>query len=200
MPYYINHFTERMSENELVEGILNKREIAFKEMVSLYQKQVINTCFSFVGNYQDAQDIAQDVFIEVYESIEKFRREAKLSTWIYRIAVNKSINYKRQIVRKQWVKSIESFFGKETNETQFIKAHKSDEPNEAMEGNERKLILHQAMNRLPENQKIAFTLNKFEELSYQQIADVMNTSLSSVESLIHRAKMNLQKYLVHYYK
>ena len=189
-----------MSENELVEGILKKQEAAFKELVQLYQKQVISTCYGFVGNYHDAQDIAQDVFIEVFESIEKFRKEAKLSTWIYRIAVNKSINFKKQIARRQWVKSIESFFWKDANETQTAKAHKSDEPNEALEEIEKKLILHQAINKLPENQKIAFTLNKFDDLSYQQIAEVMNTSLSSVESLLHRAKMNLQKYLINYYK
>jgi RNA polymerase sigma-70 factor (ECF subfamily) len=189
-----------MSENELVEGILNKQEAAFKELVRLYQKQVIATCYGFVGNAADAQDIAQDVFIEVFESIGKFRREAKLSTWIYRMTVNKSINYKRQTIRRQWVKSIEHFFGKDGIETQTVTAHKSDEPNDAMEENEKKIILHRAIDKLPENQKIAFTLNKFDDLSYQQISDIMETSLSSVESLIHRAKMNLQKYLVNYYK
>ncbi len=189
-----------MSENELVEGILRKQEPVFKELVQLYQKQVINTCYGFVGNYDDAQDIAQDVFIEVFESIEKFRREAKLSTWIYRIAVNKSINFKRHISRRQWVKSIETFFGKDTNEIHTVKARKSDEPDENLEENERKLILHQAINKLSENQKIAFTLNKFDDMSYQQIAGIMKTTLSSVESLIHRAKMNLQKYLINYYK
>ncbi len=188
-----------MSENDLVEGILKKQQAAFKELVQLYQKQVISTCYGFIGNYNDAQDIAQDVFIEVFESIGKFRREAKLSTWIYRIAVNKSINFKRQSARKQWIKSIESFFGMETNEMYAVKANKSDEPNDALEEDERKMILHQALNKLPENQRIAFTLNKFDDLSYQQIADVMNTTLSSVESLIHRAKMNLQKYLINYY-
>lgn len=189
-----------MSENELVEGISNKQEAAFEELVHLYQKQVISTCFGFVGNYHDAQDVAQDVFIEVFESIEKFRREAKLSTWIYRITVNKSINFKRQKSRKQWVQSIETFFGKGINEAQTVRAYKSDEPNEALEENEKKLILHQAIDKLPENQRIAFTLNKFDDLSYQQIADVMKTTLPSIESLIHRAKINLQKYLVNYYK
>ncbi|MCX6232352.1 MAG: sigma-70 family RNA polymerase sigma factor [Bacteroidetes bacterium] len=189
-----------MSENELVEGILNNQETAFKELVHLYQKQVISCCYGFTGNYPDAQDVAQDVFIEVYESIGSFRREAKLSTWIYRIAVNKSINYKKQMSRRQWVKSIESFFGKENNESLTVKAHKSDEANCNIEGEERKTILHIAIDKLPENQRIAFTLSKFDELSYQQIAEVMKTSLPSVESLLHRAKMNLQKNLVHYYK
>ncbi|MFZ4400641.1 MAG: RNA polymerase sigma factor [Bacteroidales bacterium] len=189
-----------MSENELVEGILKKQETAFKELVNVYQRQVINTSYGFVCNYCDAQDIAQDVFIEVFHSIEKFRREAKLSTWIYRITVNKSINFKRQVARKKWIRSIEGFLGKEINETQNVKANKSDEPNDALEENEKKIILHQALNKLPENQKIAFTLNKFDDLSYNEIADVMDTTLAAVESLIHRAKINLQKYLVNYYK
>ena len=92
-----------MTESELVEGVLLKRETAYKELVQKYQKQVINTCFHFLGNYEDAQDIAQDVFIEVYGSIEKFRKESKLSTWIYRIAVNKSLNYLKIINRRKWV-------------------------------------------------------------------------------------------------
>lgn len=188
-----------MTEKELVEGVLLKNESAYRELVLLYQKQVIGTCYSFLGNYEDAQDIAQDVFIEVYESIDKFRKESKLSTWIYRIAVNKSLNYKRVLARKQWVKSIESFFGKENNETQKVFAYQSDMPNEKIDKEERTAIIQKAINKLPENQKIAFTLNKFEELSYQQIAEVMQVSLSSVESLIHRAKINLQKHLVNYY-
>lgn len=188
-----------MTEKELVEGVSLKKESAFKELVLLYQKQVIGTCYSFLGNYEDAQDIAQDVFIEVYESIDKFRRESKLSTWIYRIAVNKSLNYKRVLARRQWVTSIESFFGKENNETQKVSAYQSDMPNENIDTEERKAVLQKALNKLPESQRIAFTLNKFEELSYQQITEVMQTSLSSVESLIHRAKSNLQKHLVNYY-
>ena len=188
-----------MTESELVEGVLLKRETAYKELVQKYQKQVINTCFHFLGNYEDAQDIAQDVFIEVYESIEKFRKESKLSTWIYRIAVNKSLNYLKVINRRKWVKSIESFFGKETNETQNVSAYQSDMPNNNLISDERRQILQNALNKLPENQKIAFTLNKYDELSYQQIAEIMQTSLSAVESLIHRAKTNLQKHLINYY-
>lgn len=188
-----------MSEKELVEGVMLKKESAFKELVQLYQKQVIGTCYSLLGNYEDAQDIAQEVFIEVYESIDKFRKESKLSTWIYRIAVNKSLNYKRIQTRKQWVKSIESFFGKENNETLKVSAYSSDMPNDGIDREERKAILHKALAKLPDNQRIAFTLNKYEELSYQQIAEVMQTSLSAIESLIHRAKINLQKSLISYY-
>lgn len=188
-----------MTELELVEGVLQKKEAAYKELVQKYQKQVINTCYRLLGNYEDAQDIAQDVFIEVYESIDKFRKEAKLSTWIYRIAVNKSLNYIKVINRRKCVKSIESFLGKENNETSNISAYQSDMPNNNLICEERKSILQQALNKLPENQKIAFTLNKYEELSYQQIAEIMQTSLSAVESLIHRAKTNLQKHLINYY-
>jgi len=188
-----------MTEKELVEGVVQKQETAFKELVQMYQKQVIGTCFSFLGNYEDAQDIAQEVFIEVYESIEKFRKESKLSTWIYRIAVNKSLNYRKVVSRRQWIRSIESFFGKDSNETHKVIANQSDNPGSNIENEERKIILQKAINKLPESQRIAFTLNKYDELSYQQVAEVMQTSLSSVESLIHRAKTNLQKHLINYY-
>lgn len=188
-----------MTESELIEGIIHKNETAFKELVFLYQQQVINTCYGFLGNYNDAEDVSQDVFIEVYESINKFRRESKLSTWIYRIAVNKSINYKRVIKRRQWVKSLESIIGKESTEIQKVSVHQSDMTNDSIDIKERKIVIAKALDKLPERQKIAFTLHKNNDMSYLQVAEVMHVTLPTVESLIHRAKLNLQKFLVNYY-
>jgi RNA polymerase sigma-70 factor (ECF subfamily) len=188
-----------MTEQELVEGIVNKNESAFRELVQLYQKQVINTCFGFLGNYEDAQDVAQDVFIKVYESAHSFRKESKISTWIYRIAVNESINHKKRLQRKKWLKYFDFLNQNQTNDIENNDKNYNIS-DAAIELDERNSIINKALDKLPENQRIAFTLHKYDDIPYQQISEIMNISLSAVESLIFRAKQNLQKYLVNYFK
>jgi RNA polymerase sigma-70 factor (ECF subfamily) len=84
-----------MSDVEIIELLKQGSEQAFKKLVETHQKLVVNTCFGMVHNREDAEDIAQDVFIEVYRNIQKFRADSKLSTWLYRIAVNRSLNHIR---------------------------------------------------------------------------------------------------------
>lgn len=185
-----------MTEQELVEGIKNKNEKAFSELVQMYQKQVINTCFGFLGNYEDAQDVAQDVFIKVYEYAHNFRKESKISTWIYRISINESLNYKKRLSRRNFLKYFD-FLNQNNNieiNNNFIVSE------EVVELEEKNSVINKALDKLPENQRIAFTLHKYDDIPYQQISEIMNISLSAVESLIFRAKQNLQKYLVNYFK
>ncbi len=86
-------------------GMASKEE-SFRSLVAEHQEMVINTCYRFVFNREDAEDLAQDVFIEVYRSLEQFREEARLSTWIYRIAVTKSLDHLRRLKRKKTVQLI----------------------------------------------------------------------------------------------
>lgn len=190
-----------MNDSELVSRIISNDEQAFRLLVERYQTMVINTCFGFIHDQEDAQDIAQDVFIEVLHSVNKFRNEAKISTWLYRIAVNKSLNYIRSRNKFRWFrKTGEIYSNNDPVDPQITEVTDNDTPVSIIENKERSETLHAAVNALPENQKIAFVLNKFEELSYKEIADVMNISLSAVESLIFRARKSLQKKLINYYK
>ena len=190
-----------MNDSELVSRIIANDEQAFRLLVERYQTMVINTCFGFIHDQEDAQDIAQDVFIEVLHSVNKFRNEAKISTWLYRIAVNKSLNYIRSRNKFRWFrKTGEIYSNNDPVDPQITEVTDNDTPVSIIENKERSETLHAAVNALPENQKIAFVLNKFEELSYKEIADVMNISLSAVESLIFRARKSLQKKLINYYK
>ena len=172
---------------------------AFQHLVDRYHYKVINTCYGFVHNKEDAEDLAQEVFLEVYSSISRFREESKLSTWIYRISVTKSLDFIRKTTRKKRVGFLRSVFGKDT-EIEQVHAFPATNPHTSLEQQERANILQQAVDSLAENQKIAITLSKYEGFSYQEIADIMGTSLSSVEALIHRAKKNLQKKLYQYYE
>lgn len=189
-----------MSDSELTERIKNGDQQAFKLLFDEYHVKVFNTCMGFLHDKNDADDITQDTFVEVYKSINKFRGDSKLSTWIYRIAVNKSLNHIRDNKRSNWLKSIETVFTGTKNHEVEIKHTSGSDPEIIFENREKAEMLHRAIDSLPKNQKIAFTLNKYEDLSYKQISEVMDISLSSVESLIHRTKKNLREKLFNYYK
>lgn len=187
-----------MTDAELIERLIAKDNDAFKQLINDYQSLVYKACFNLLRDQEDAEDIAQEVFIEVFESIEQFKLQSKLSTWLYRISINKSLNHLRKMKRKSLISSIERFFDKSLPLNVEDKAA-SDSPY-SIEYQERSKVLQSAINSLPDNQRIAFTMNKYNELSYQEITEIMGLSLASVESLIHRAKLNLQKKLVNYYK
>jgi len=172
---------------------------SFKALVDEHQKMVLNTCNRFVNNREDAEDLTQEVFIEVYRSLSNFRGDSKISTWIYRIAVTKSLDYLRKKKRKKRFGTLKNIFSEENPAIQ-VKSSESSNPDTNLENEDRIRILNEALGSLPENQRTVFTLSKYDEMSYAEIAEIMDTSLSSVESLIHRAKVNLKKKLTQYYK
>lgn len=189
-----------MDETGLIEGINQGDKASFRILVETYQQMVVNTCLGIVHNQSDAEDLAQDVFLEIFRKAASFRGEAKLSTWLYRIATNRSLNFIRNNKRKKFFHSIEEAFTGGRNRNHEITENSGDQPDHSITHEQRAGILHRAIDQLPEKQRVAFTLNKYEELPYQQIAEIMEVSLSSVESLIHRAKKNLQEQLADCYK
>ena len=164
-----------------------------------HQRLVYNTSLGILQNTADAEDLSQEVFVQVFHSIKDFKGDCKLSTWLYRITVTKSLDFLRAKKRKKRFAFIQSLFGDESNEP-LVEQITFVHPGVQLENKERAGILFKAIDKLPENQKTAFTLNKVEGLSYHEIAEVMQTSVSSVESLLFRAKGNLQKHLGEYYK
>lgn len=184
-----------MTDQELITGILRNDKPVIQFLVNKYHRQVIKTAFHFVHDMDDAEDIAQDVCIEILESIGQFKGSSSLATWIYRVTVNKSLNFVRKNKRKQLVKQFELFFHKTDGQS----GRNISEPasnDYSYDNTERKQILDKAISSLPENQKTAFILSKYEDLSYKEITEIMNLSLASVESLLQRAKLNLQKKLI----
>lgn len=182
-----------MTESELIQGLRNGDESAFKYLVETYQDRVYNTALAIVQNAEDAEDVAQEVFIQVYRSIHSFKGESKLSTWLYRIATTRALDLLRSRKSKKRAGFIQRLFG-EGNEPVY-EIPDFHHPGVALEKKENAAKLFRAIRQLPENQKIAFTLHKVEDLSYQEISAVMNTSVAAVESLMHRAKQNLRKIL-----
>lgn len=189
-----------MSEAEIIKLLIEGDETAFKQLVEKYQQLVVNTCYGMVHNTEDAEDIAQEVFIEVYRSIHQFRADSKLSTWLYRISVNRSLNFIRDNKKNKWFQSFEDAVKTKNSEIPKLTGSDFENPEYELENRQRANMLYEAINTLPENQKAAFSLNKYEDLSYKEISEVLDLSVSSVESLIHRAKKNLQKKLYTCYK
>ena len=187
-----------MHDLDILNDLRNGRESAFRSLVERYQGLVLNCVFRFVREKETAQDLTQDVFLEVYRSLPAFRGEAQLSTWIYRIAVARSLNHLKAMKRKKRFAFVTSLFGDGPDHVE-VTAGASEDPGAVLENKERARVLDAALNTLPESQRVAFTLSKVEGMSYQEIALVLNVSVSSVESLIHRARVRLRSELMEYY-
>lgn len=187
-----------MDEQQLVIDLQQGSETAFKILVEAFQNRVYSTVINITRNANEAEDISQEVFIEVYQSIKKFREDAKLSTWVYRIATNKSLEFLRKQKAKKRFAILGSIFGKDGN----LQNDHSDfvHPGVQMEQKERSKKLFEAIGKLPEKQAVAYTLTQVQGLSYQETCDVLDLTKSSVESLIFRAKGNLRKDLENYYR
>jgi len=187
-----------LTEAHFIAELKSGDEQAFQLLVNEYKDRVLNTCYGFIHNREEAEDLCQEVFIEVYRSISKFKQQSKLSTWIYRIAVSKSLEEIRSRKRQKRAAYFKSLIGLDL--AKEIVAAKDKDPQALLEDQQRILIMEAAIEKLAENQRISFVLHKYEQLSYKEVAEVMGLSLSAVESLIHRAKLNLKKHLHDYYK
>lgn len=182
-----------MTEQELLTGLCNKEEPAFKELVARFRDKVFNTALGFVQHHTEAEDLAQEVFIQVYRSVSQFKGDSLLSTWIYRITVTKSLDHLRSKKRKKRYGFLSSLMGADNRPV--YEPEEINHPGVLQEQKEDAAILFKMIDQLPENQRTAFILNKVEELSYREIAAVLNTSESAVDSLLQRAKQNLRKKL-----
>ncbi len=172
------------------------RESDFRDIVLENQDIIFNTCLGFMKNIEEAQDMGQEVFIHVYQNFSKFKGDAKLSTWIYRIATNKCLEEIRRKGRKKRSAQLSDI------SDESVKNQAADflHPGVALENQERASILFDAIDQLPDQQKTAFIMAKVEQLSYQEIGKIMEKSIGSIESLLFRAKKNLQKSLASYYE
>lgn len=185
------------SEEELIRDLQLGKPQAFTNVVALYQDMVYNTIVSMVQNEADAEDATQDVFVQVYQSISSFKGDAKFSTWLYRIAIAKALDHEKKKKRKKRFAIVQKLFGeKDSTDHHPVEFN---HPGVILDNKEQASELFKALKKIPDNQRIAFTLNKIEGLNNHQIAAAMNTSFYAVESLLARAKANLKKELKNYY-
>ncbi len=187
-----------MDDKLLLSKISKGDEKAFQIFVEKYNQMVINICNNILNNYDDALDVSQEVFIKIYESINDFRGDSKISTWLYRISVNKSLNFIRSRKRQKWFSSLDLLFKDDKKQTD--PADDSLNAIDNIEHDENKKALYIALHKLPEKQNIAISLNHFEDLSYKDISEIMEIPVSEVGVLINRGKKKLKKLIIEYFK
>ncbi len=166
----------------------------FKHIVHQYQDRIYNTCLGFLKNAEDAEDMAQEVFMQVFGSYDHFLGKSEVGTWLYKIAVNKCLEHLRKQKTQKRMGQLADVDGLEIASDLFY------HPGVQLENKERAAVLLHAIGQLSENQQTTFTLHKVEGLSYEEIGKIMNKSTPSVESLMHRAKLKLQELLQSYYE
>lgn len=155
---------------------------AFQQLYELFSEKVYNTALSYAQNELDAEEITQDVFTSVFRNAAKFKGDAAVSTWIYRITVNTCLNHIKRKKRFSFLK-----FGESESERPDF-----EHPGVLLENKENAKSLFKAIDTLPESQKTAFILSFVEELPRQEVAEIMEISLKAVESLLQRGKKNLR--------
>jgi RNA polymerase sigma-70 factor (ECF subfamily) len=188
-------------EQELfIDELKAGKQAAYSQLLDDYQQKVFGTCISFVPNREDAEDIAQEVFLEVFKSISNFKGDSKLSTWIYRIATNKSLEFIRKKNTKKRFAFMQAIMGNEIPIDKTSYFTEFDHPGILLENKEKSATIFKAINTLPENQRVIFTLAKIDGKSYQEIVEITGKSLASVESILFRAKKGLQVKLENFYK
>lgn len=177
---------------------LRDNEQVFRDFIKQHQPRVYNTALNTLQNEQDAEEIAQDVFIEAYNKSHTFKGESQVSTWLYRITVNKCIDLIRSRKRKKRFAFITELFHESGEPIQD--ASDFVHPGIVAENREKASVLYKAIDQLPETQRIPFLLSETGGLSYAEISEIIGTSVSSIESLLFRARKNLRKILGDYYK
>ncbi len=177
-----------MGETELIQQLKLGETSAYNDLILQHGDRVLTTCYKFLLNKEDAEDVYQEVFIEVFKSINSFKGEAKLSTWIYRIAITKSLDEIKKRNRKKRISSL----GKIVHIDEVMHWLGGGRmPDASLKEKEKLQEMNNALNTLPDNQRVAFTLSKIEGYTNPEIAEIMNTSVDAVESLVYRAKKKL---------
>lgn len=181
-----------MTDNEIISSVLQGNTNNYRYLVEKYQQMVFRTCIGFVHNKDDADDLSQDIFIQAYQALPRFKGDSAFSTWLYRIAVNASLNKIRKSPLKNILQRIENFTGKRNEHETFMSVSTGEDPENMLIRQEQIEAVRQALDALPENQRTAIILSKYDDLSQKEIAEIMNNNEGAVEALLQRAKKNLR--------
>jgi RNA polymerase sigma-70 factor (ECF subfamily) len=172
-------------DGDLITRFMDGDLSGFEGLVRKYQDRIYNLCRYMIQDTHDAQDAAQDVFLKAYESLKAFKPNASLYTWLYRIAVNTCLDYKKKSRPEQG------------EDESLIDELASAEPSPEQRYHSKELgqAIRMGLQKLPENLRAAIVLKEIEELSYDEIAEVLHISLGTVKSRISRAREELRQLL-----
>ncbi len=169
-----------------------KTDIAATAFVRKYQKFVYSIAYRYLRDYDDAEDVAQEVFIKAIKYLPKFRGDSSLQTWIYRITVNIAIS----ALRKRKIRNKFNIFGKnDDNLPEYSLADSNSKPDTIMEGKEVKELFHKALAQLPEKQRETFALRYFDDMTYEEISKLLGTSVGGLKANFYHAVKKLSKFM-----
>jgi len=192
-PNLSNHYSEQALDPDvfLMLEFQKGDKASFENLMRKYYKRVFNFIYRFVGSIEIAEDLTQEVFMKVYKKAPSYKPQAKFQTWLYTIAKNISLNELRK--HKKKMISLEETIESDSGEIKRqFEDDTSENPFQRLENKELVAIIKKAINQLPENQRIAVLLHRYEQFSYEEIAQTMGCSVSAVKSLLSRAKENLK--------
>ena len=181
-----------MNDNEIIRLILRGDRQSFSMLVEKYQDGVFRLCMGFLHDKEDADDLTQEIFIRVFESLSGFKGKAAFSTWIYRIAVNASLNKVRRNKGNPSLSRLDITYDKVKESEISSPFHDSENPESILIRQEKIKWVQDALDSLPQNQRTAIVLSKYDDMSQKEIAEIMKTTEGAVEALIQRAKTNLR--------
>lgn len=194
MLIYSSDKLQKDLHHELIKKIALGNEEALTEVYHHFAEKVYNTAISYLKNIEEAEEVTQDVFFEVYKSAKHFKFESSLSTWIYKLTVNKSLDTLRKRKAKKRFGIVFSIFSK-PNEESNVGPTDFHHPGASLEQQEDSTILFKAIDQLNHNQKTAFILSQIEGLKHKEIANILDVTPKAVESLIGRSKQKLREIL-----
>lgn len=187
-----------LDEKQCLQEITQGSEVALERLYNHYSDRVYNTLIGYTKSSEDAEELLQDVFVTIFNTATSFEFNSSVSTWIYRIAVNKSLDFLRKRKAKKRFGVFSSLYVKDSAEVK----HESTEfvhPGVELENQEDAKLLFGAIEKLAESQKTAYLLTQVEGLSQKEVAAIMDKTPKSVESLVKRAKDNLKKELERFF-
>lgn len=168
---------------------------AFEELVDKYQHRLIGILAHLIGRADEAEDLAQEVFLRVYRARAEYHPQAKFSTWLFTIANNVALNALRRRQRKPTIQLPPTESGAHARPEDKLVSHRSPPPEERLHHQELAGVIQNALAQLNDRQRLAVALNKFEDMSYDEIAEVMGISGKAVKSLLSRARCQLRELL-----
>jgi RNA polymerase sigma-70 factor (ECF subfamily) len=188
-----------VSSEDLMTRIAKGDADAFELLVNRHQNCVLNLIYRFIGDRTQAKDLAQEVFIRVWQAAKTYKPDAKFATWLYRVTTNLCFNELKSARRRRWFQFHRS---NEDNKGSIEETFADGSPTaeDLLIEKERSRKISDALQSLPDNQRMALVLKRYDGLSYQEIAQIIGCSVSAVESLLVRAKRTLQEKLKNYEK
>jgi len=180
---------ENNKELEIINEILNGNTERFGIIAEQYANQLFRVALGYMHSKEEAEDIAQEVLIKAYNSLDTFKGESKLSTWLYRITVNTCLNEINKRKRRWLFSNIDDLQGR------VLDAVDQKNPEQQLIEEETNLKVRKAIDKLPSKQKTAFILQRYKELSQKEISEIMEITEGAVEQLLQRGKSNLKKQL-----